>query len=407
MNPPYVTRAIEPLLAKLLGQFPAVALTGPRQAGKTTLVQHCLPEYRYLTLDDPLLHEQAVADPNRFLDSAGERAVIDEVQYAPDLLRYVKMRIDQERHVRGRFVITGSQQFTLMRGLSESLAGRVALLELLPFGVKEKLGCPDVAPRLGTAEDWFVEACVRSSYPEPVLLPELDLSLWWAAYVRTYLERDVRTTYDIGSLRDFQRCTQLLAARCGQVLNLSAVASDIGVSVPTIRRWVSILEACRIVFLLPAYYRNLGKRIVKSPKVYFTDCGLVCYLTGIRTRETLLGGPLAGPLFENFCVQEALKLYMARGLPPRLYYVRTRSQLEVDLIVEGLDHRPQPFELKLSKTPRPAMATGLKRFADLSPDPAPHAGRLVSLSEQTLALAREITAVPVGVFLDDVQRLLD
>lgn len=400
MKPAYVPRLIEPVLSELLGQFPAVAVTGPRQSGKSTLLRQRLAGYRYLTLDDPVLREQALSDPNLFLDSAGDRAIIDEVQYAPGLLGYVKMRIDEARHERGRFVFTGSQQFALMRGLSESLAGRIALLELLPFGVEEKARCPSYASRGSTGQDWFVDACLRGSYPELSVAPDIDPWRWYAAYVQTYLERDIRSIYDIGNLRDFQRCTQLLAARCGQVLKLSSLASAIGASVTTVKRWVAVLEACRILFLLPPYHNNLGKRIVKAPKIYFTDCALVCYLTGIRTAETLTQGPLAGPLFENFCVQEALKLFFAAAAPPRLYYLRTHNQLEVDLIVEGEDRRPQPFEIKLSKTPRPAMAAGLERFAHLFAALSPLEGRVIALGEQTLPLSRQTSAIPFAAFLD-------
>jgi len=399
----YVQRSIEPLLASLLGQFPAVALTGPRQSGKSTLLQHCLPGYRYLTLDDPVLREQAVADPNLFLDLAGERAILDEVQYAPGLLSYVKLRIDRARGRRGRFVLTGSQQFPLMKGLSESLAGRIALLELLPFAVEEKRRCPGLGARLGTGHAAFVDACLRGSYPELAVARDIEPHRWYGAYVQTYLERDVRTIYDVGNLRDFQRCTQLLAARCGQLLHLSELASALGVATSTIKRWVSILEACRILYLLPPYACNLGKRIRKAPKVYFTDCALVCYLAGVGSEEALLRGPLAGPLFENFCVQETLKVFLAAGIVPRLSYLLTHNQLEVDLIVEDPDGRPRPFEIKLSKTPRPAMASGLARFAELFAPLAPHPGRVIALSEEALPLTRAVSVVPVLAYLGQLR----
>ena len=406
MGAVYIHRLIEPVLSELLAQFPAVAVTGPRQSGKSTLLQHHLRDYRYLTLDDPVLREQALLDPNLFLDSAGDRTIIDEIQYAPGLLPYVKMRIDRDRQRRGRFVLTGSQQFQLIRGLGESLAGRVALLELLPFSVAEKGLSPGAAALGRTDSDWFVDACLRGSYPELAVAPEIDSRRWYAAYVQTYLERDIRTIYDVGNLRDFQRCTQLLAARCGQVLHMSSLAGAIGVSVKTVKRWISILEACRILFLLPPYYNNLGKRITKAPKIYFTDCALVCYLTGVRTAETLMQGPLAGVLFENFCIQETLKVCFAAGRAARLYYLRTQNQLEVDLLVETEGRDLYPFEIKLSKTARPAMASALERFARLFADLSPKDGQVVMLGERPVVLSRSARAVPFGSYIEQLNRLL-
>ena len=222
-----------------------------------------------------------------------------------------------------------------MKGLGETLAGRIGLLELLPFGLEEKTRCPGKEHLAGDPRAAFVEACLRGSYPEPVLQPEFDASRWYGAYVRTYLERDIRSLYDIGNLREFERFLQLLAARCAQTLNMSTLATEVGVAVNTIKRWISVLEACRIIYLLPPYHNNLGKRITKAPKVYFLDAGLVCYLTGLRDEAHLLQGPLAGPLFENFCVQETLKVFAARGEIPRLFYLRTKAGLEVDLLIEG------------------------------------------------------------------------
>jgi len=401
--PTYVSRDIEPVLREMIGQFPAVAVTGPRQSGKSTLLQHVLPDYAYLTLDDPLLRRQALDDPELFLDSAGDGAVIDEIQYAVSLLPYIKMRIDERRDETGRFVLTGSQQFALMKDLGESLAGRIGLLELLPFSVGEIVrGLGREAGGFDTSAA-FEHACLRGSFPEPALRPELAANRWYAAYVQTYLERDVRSIYDIGSLREFDRFLQLLAARCAQMLNLSALASDVGVAVNTIKRWVSVLEACRIIHLLPPFHTNLGKRITKAPKVYFLDCGLVGYLTGLSDTEHLLRGPLAGPLFENFCIQEAVKACLTAGVQPRFSYLRTRSGLEVDLLAEGPNGRLAPFEFKLSKTPRTTMADGLRRFADEFAVLNPRPGAVVSLSMRRGPLAGDVRMAPMDEFLSEIR----
>jgi len=278
-----------------------------------------------------------------------------------------------------------------MKDLGETLAGRIGLLELPPFGLGEAAR----AARVGSAREAFARACLRGSFPEVATTPDLDATRWYAAYVQTYLERDIRSLYDVGSLREFERFLQLLAARCAQALNLSAMANDVGVAVNTIKKWVSILEAGRIVYLLPPYHGNLGKRVVKAPKVYFIDCGLVCYLTRLRDEGHLLNGPLAGPLFENFCLQEVLKASLSEGAVPRLFHLRTKNGLEVDLLIEGSDGRLCPFEFKLAQTPRAEMADSLSRFADEFEALRPEAGEVVTLGGQARQLTKMVRAVSV------------
>lgn len=398
----YIHRELEPVLLEVLEQFPVVAVTGPRQVGKSTLLQTLLPDARYLTLDDPFLRQRALDDPDLLLmDADGRRLIIDEIQYAPSLLPYLKLRIDRDRGRMGAFVLTGSQQFPLLKGLGESLAGRIGLLELLPFNLTEATRANGPTDGLGA----FARACLRGCYPEPALRPQLDVARWYAAYVQTYLERDIRAIYDIGSLREFERCLRLLAARCSLELNLASLAAEVGVSAPTIRRWISVLEASRMIFLLPPYHRNLGKRIIKAPKVYFLDVGLVCYLTGLRDLDPVLDGPLGGPLFENFCVLEALKVSLARGVPPRLYYLRSQGGLEVDLLVEGVNGRLKPYEFKLARTPRQSMADALLRFrtqfAALDAEP----GQVVTLGDQDGPLTREVGLLSLPGFAAEVAEL--
>ena len=396
----YIPRAIEQLLPGILATFPCLAVTGPRQSGKSTLLRHALPEYRYVTLDDPSALEQAISDPVYFLDSLGERCIIDEIQLAPGILSYVKMRVDADRSRNGRFVFTGSQQFAMIRNLGDSLAGRIALLDLLPFAAVEMQRTASIQGGL----ELFTASCLTGTYPQLALTPGIDRKLWYSSYIQTYLERDIRSLYDIGSLREFHRFMQLLAARCSQMLNMSSFATDLGVSVTTIKRWLSVLEAGRIIFLLPPYFNNLGKRITKMPKVYFLDSGLLCHMAGIRDREQLMEGPMAGAIFENYCVQETVKSFANRGEQPRLSYVRTNNGLEVDLIIEGANLRPLPVEVKLSRTPTAALASGLTRYAALFAKADPEDGLLLCLADGEHPICRGVTAIGVEEYLKKLQQ---
>ncbi|MBI5592878.1 MAG: ATP-binding protein [Deltaproteobacteria bacterium] len=393
---------IEKLLPGILATFPCLAITGPRQSGKSTLLRQVLANYRYATLDDPAMREQALNDPVFFLDSLGERCIIDEIQLAPGILSYIKMRVDQDRGRNGRFVFTGSQQFNMIRNLGDSLAGRIALLDLLPFAVDE-------IRKTVSAEDGlnlFTHACQTGSYPQLATTPEIDRRLWYTSYIQTYLERDIRSLYDIGNLREFHRFMQLLSVRCSQMLNMSTLATDVGVSVATIKRWLSVLEAGRIIHLLPPYYSNLGKRITKTPKVYFIDTGLLCHLTGIREPEQFLQGPMAGALFENYCVSETVKCYANLGQHPRFSYLRTNNGLEVDMIIEGSGLRPLPVEIKLSRTPSASLASGLTRYAALFADAKPEEGLLLCLADGQRQISRGVTAIGVIEYLDALKRMI-
>ena len=392
----YVHRDLEPRLAALMKQFPAVAVTGPRQCGKSTLLKaRCAATHRYVTFDDPLAREQALADPKLFLETVGDKVVLDEIQYVPELLSYVKMAIDANRHRPGRFVVTGSQQFAMIKNLGDSLAGRIALLELLPFHVEEKRRVARLKRAVASPLGAFLHACLVGSYPEVCLQPRIDRLAWYGAYVRTYLERDIRTIYNIGDLREFQRFLQLLASRTAQILHLTSLSSELGVGVNTIKRWLSILEASRIVYLLQPYYRHFGKRITKAPKVYFLDCGLVCYLTGIRDRAQLLDGPMAGALFETYCLQETVKVLFCHDAPSRLYYLRSHNGLEVDLLIER-NAQLFPYEIKLTKTPRWAMADSIRRFKALFPALPVRAGGILCLAEERAFLGKDLTIQPLA-----------
>lgn len=391
----YIPRTMEKLLPPILATFPCLAVTGPRQSGKSTMLRQALPDYRYATLDDPAVLEQALADPVYFLDSLGERCIIDEIQLAPGILSYVKMRVDADRSRNGRYVFTGSQQFGMIRNLGDSLAGRIALLDLLPFAAEEMQRA--VFAKDGLA--LFSASCLTGAYPQLATTAEIDRSLWYSSYVQTYL-RDIRSLYDIGSLREFHRFMQLLAVRCSQILNMSSLATDIGVSVTTIKRWLSVLEAGRIIYLLPPHFNNLGKRITKAPKVYFLDTGLACHLAGVRDQEQVLRGAMSGALFENFCIQEVVKCFANRGEPPRISYLRTNNNLEVDLIIEGAALRPLPVEIKLTRTPTASLASGLVRYASLFAEANPEDALLLCSADGRRPLCRGVDAIGVMEFLD-------
>ena len=394
----YIHREIEPTLFKAIETFPGVVVTGPRQSGKSTLLLHSLPEYDYLTLDDPVIRDRAISDPRLLLATLGERVIVDEIQWAPELLPHIKMEIDRRRDKNGLFVITGSQHFPLIRGLTESLAGRVAILELLPFSTREKRSFSTVSG--GIAE--FTQAALRGSYPELLVKPEMDPGAWFGSYLQTYLERDVRSLANVANLRDFQRFIQLLAARCAQVVNLSSFANDLAVSVSTIKNWISILEASRIIYLLSPYYSNLGKRVIKAPKLYFHDIGLVCYLTGVRDSDHLIKGPMAGPLFENYCIQETLKRFFNCGRRPDIYYLRTSNGLEVDLLIEESFQNLVAVEIKLSRTPSPSMRSNLVRFRKLFNKLNITRSLLVSLSEESFPMGDDVVSLSLDQMLDKI-----
>jgi hypothetical protein len=286
----------------------------------------------------------------------------------------------------------------MIKNLGDTLAGRIGLLELLPLSSIEK----KKHSKLKSTLDYFIHAELTGSYPEIVVDKTVHILSWYGAYIQTYLERDIRSMYNVGSLRDFQRFLQLLAGRCSQALNMSQLSNDLGVSVPTVKSWLSILEAGRIIWLLQPYYSNLGKRLIKSPKIYFTDIGIVCYLTGIKDKDHLLQGPMGGALFENFCIQETIKLFFNCGIRPRIYYARTSNNLEIDMFIEIAADSIIPVEIKLNKTPGLSMGAAISRFRKLFPSINIEEGIILSLTEKNISLTRDLRALTFETYLKEL-----
>lgn len=313
-------------LARLARGFPVVAITGPRQSGKTTLARSAFPRLPYVNLEDPDTRQLALADPRRFFARHAQGAVLDEAQRAPELLSYLLGVVDASQRM-GRFVLTGSQQFGLMDDVAQSLAGRVGMLTLLPLS----------QPELAAAEPEITleQRLWRGGYPAlHAAHREVDPAHWFAAYLATYVERDVRRLLNVSNLMTFQRFLAMCAARSGQLLNLSALASDCGISQPTARQWITVLQASHLVVLLPPYHRNFGKRLVKMPKLHFLDSGLLCHLLRIAEPAELQVHAARGAVFETWAVAETLKHRYNRGLPADLYFWRDNHGLEVDLVFE-------------------------------------------------------------------------
>lgn len=397
----YVHRTIEPVIKKLLKQFSALALTGPRQTGKSTLLKNVFGnDYQYITFDDPLNRQRVTDDPELFMSSAAEYVIFDEIQYVPDFIPYLKLAIDGARSVKGKYILTGSQQFNLMKGLTDSLAGRIVLLTLYPFSFHET----NTFNKEEDSLSYFENASLKGLYPELVVNKIQDAQMWFGSYLQTYLERDIRTIYNIGNLRQFTQFLHLLASRCSQQLNMSTYSREIGVSVNTIKSWISVLEAGNIIFLMPPYYKNLGKRISKSPKIYWVDNGLVSYLTGVHSKENLLYGLLAGALFENLVISETLKSFYNKGIRPSLYYLRTNNGLEIDLLIE-YGNELYPFEIKMTRTPTPQMTKSLGRFTSLFNVLRLSEGHLVCLTDRSYAMSKNVRAVNIPNYLNLINKI--
>lgn len=355
-----ITRDAEQTIRTLLRGFPIVTLTGPRQSGKTTLAKAIFTDRPYVSLEDPDIRLAAHDDPRSFLERFPDGAVLDEVQRCPEILSYLQTLVDGDGRM-GLFILTGSQQFGLMSSISQSLAGRSAFVELLPFSLEE-LARADKMPATADA------MLLAGGYP-PLYDRDLPPAAWFRAYVTAYVERDVRQLLKIQELEIFQRFVRLCAGRTGQLLNLSALASECGITHNTAKAWLSVLEASYLIFLLRPHHANFNKRLVKMPKLYFYDVGLASWLLGIRTPEQMATHPLRGALFETLIIAELMKSRLHLGERPQLYFWRDSNGNEVDVLAEqgsGL----MPIEIKSGKTIARDAFSGLDKWQALAGDAA-------------------------------------
>ena len=404
----YQQRSLEPFIRKVNQQFPVLLLTGPRQVGKTTLLQKLqTADRRYVTLDDPLLYSLAKEEPALFLQRFEPPVLIDEIQYAPELLPYVKMQVDQT-HQAGSFWLTGSQPFHLMQNISESLAGRVGIINLLGLSFRELIGAtandepflptPDAiharleqAPSLSLKDVY--QQIWRGSFPAIALDETIDRDLFYGSYVQTYLQRDIRNLANVGDELAFLRFLRAAAARTSQLLNLADLAKDADISTSTAKHWLSILQTSGIVHLLEPYFSNVTKRLIKTPKLYFLDTGLCAYLTEWSTPETLEAGAMAGPILETWMFTEILKSYWHTGQRAPLYYYRDKDKKEIDLLIIK-DNTVYPLEFKKTATPK---RQAIRHFTVLDKFPMTVGpGGVICLADIALPLTEQHQIIPIS-----------
>ena len=352
-----ISRNITNELIELAKQVPVVTIIGPRQSGKTTLVKNSFPEYNYVNLEDPINRMLATEDYKGFFETFKEPLIIDEVQRVPELLSAIQVMVDEDRGKNGRFILTGSHQPVLQKGIAQSLAGRTSILTLLPLSMNE-LSEEGILEGLSTDKlllQGFMPELYRKGSREPIV--------YYRDYLNTYIEKDLREMLEIKNLDKFLRFLTLLAGRVGQVINLSAMSGEVGVSSTTLSEWLSVLEASYIIYRLKAYFSNITKRQIKSPKIYFTEIGLASYLLGIETENQVNRDPLRGNLFENLIVSEVLKSRLNTNQTPNIFYMRTAKGVEVDLIIKK-EANLFPFEIKTSMTPNKSFSRHLLSFVE-------------------------------------------
>ncbi len=378
-------RDLKKQLLNAAKHFSALIVTGPRRAGKTFLLQQTFPNASYHLLEDPDVLSRVKSDPRGWMESVKLPAIIDEIQNAPELFPYIRSFIDQIPRRKGQWLITGSQDFSLMQGVTESMTGRAAVFQLLPLSCRE----------IGS---WKL---TRGGFPEVLLRPK-SAPLWFSSYVQTYLERDVRSIKAVQDLATFRKFLSLLASRNGQILNKSDLAAPLGVSVPTISGWIGVLETTGHIIQVPPYFENFGKRLTKSPKLYWVDSGLVCHLLGLESEQQLERSPFLGSVFEGFIASEILKNQINRGRPRELYFFRDEQGLEIDFICPGLGSKIILLEVKWSKTVYPEFAKPMNRLRNAIRDRTVESiiiYRASKTGSRFTAVAPGVTALTVEEFL--------
>jgi uncharacterized protein len=390
----YISRDLTKVFQSAIKQFPAVLITGPRQSGKSTFLKHNSDDTPYITFDDPLTREFALKDPNGFLDQfKGKRVILDEIQYVPEILQYIKIRIDNDRKP-GIWVMTGSQQFPLMKGISETLAGRIAILELMPLSMTE----------IKASKETLEDNLWTGQYPEPACYPDRR-ELWVKSYIQTYVERDVRMLADISDSRGFEMFINLCATYHSQEFHPASLARDCGVSQPTIKSWAKILERSYILIMLQPFFKNYGKRLIKTPKVYFVDPSIVCFLTRQPSGESALRGSMGGPLFEGLVISEVWKTFLNCGKTPAAFFWRAQGGLEVDLIIQA-DGRFWPVEIKLTSTPTINHLKNIERFKELAGKEAGNTGLLVCNVDKKINMPDNNIAMPWFLFSEWLRKVI-
>jgi predicted AAA+ superfamily ATPase len=366
----HIERDLKPELLSMAQSYPVVTIIGPRQSGKTTLVKETFKHKPYISLENLDEKNFADSDPKSFLERFPDGAILDEIQRTPQLLSYIQGIVD-EKNEKGQFILTGSHQLSLHEAIAQSLAGRTAILKLLPFSLHEL-----VQSKIDLTLDEYM---LRGMYPR-IYQDNLNPTKHYSSYVQTYLERDVRKIINVKDLSLFQKFIKICAGRVGKEFNSESISNEVGISHHTVREWFSVLEASFLVFKLQPYYENFGKRIIKSPKIYFTDVGLVAYLLDITTVEQITRDPLRGFLFENLVVLDFIKERLNHGFEPNFYYYRDSNKREVDLLFKNGNHII-PLEIKSSKTFVSEFCNNVEFFKNLVPDRAPF-GYVVYAGEQ-------------------------
>ena len=398
----YIQRTAGDTIKKISEQFKVVLVTGARQVGKSTLLKYCDEGRNYVSLDDLTERELANKEPKLFLENHPAPLIIDEIQYAPNLLSYIKLIVDKSDK-NGQYWLTGSQQFHLMKNVSESLSGRVGIVDLMGLSLSEISGCPDNAPFFPDVDYLKTQKLLKKSFSVSDIFKiiyngsfpalnnneERDRDTFYSSYLRTYIERDIRDLATISDEMKFLTFIRVVAARTGQVLKYSELAKEVDISQPTAKTWLSVLVSSNLVYLLPPYYKNINKRMTKMPKVYFLDTGLCSYLTGWSSPDVIQKGAMNGAFWETFVVSEILKSYMHKGKRPLLYWYRDTLQKEIDLLIER-NGKLYPIEIKLTSNPTASMVKNFKVIQNRGE------GALICARETDMLLTEDVRVIPVS-----------